>query len=505
MPSTRGGGVTTDQRWSCAGGLILFAVALFSACHWPVYPYFLDSYYHLSVIQGFIDAGGPVTHAFWEAAPAGRPHLYPILFHLLFLPARLMGVGPLPLARFWTWAGFPLLLAAAGLVGRRLKTERRATLTVLLLATPYSFFLGSINFVPATLVLLAALGIALALDRNRPLAAGLFLGLAFWTHAGLPWLLALSLLIFGLISPAHRKSAFRALGIGWLAASPWLIHQARHLALLQPQPRGEDQLLETPFLAVALGLWGVRSAWKEGGLSRFWIALALGFLPMGLGYRARFLSTQGLFPFLMLGGIALDHGAERVRFRGVAPVLLALILFGSPSFHFSPKTRRVAWGDTTLGILSGAVAPVPRGTAVSLYQSKFMGELAAAARAHTQPDELIFCNVHYLGGMLSVLSGRATTNQMLREMADRPLEDQIRPARLIVCVKDPTGKLRPTGAEMALQFHLRPLGETELANLYYNPTAEGRRKVVRAWIPWWLACGIMGLAVGLAFRDLTRP
>lgn len=498
--------MTTDPRWSVAAGLILFAVALLSACHWPVYPYFLDSYYHLSVIQGFIDAGGPVTHAFWEAAPAGRPHLYPPLFHLLFLPIRLMGVGPIPLARFWTWASFPLLLGVAWRVTRRLGTNRRAALTVFLLAAPYSFFLGSINFVPATLVLIAALGIALALERSRWLAAGLFLGLAFWTHAGLPWLLALSILIFGLISRPHRKSAFLALGIGLLAASPWLIQQARHLALLQLQPRGEDHQLETPLLAVALGLWGIRPAWKEGGLSRFWIALGLGFLPMMLGYRARFLSTQGLFPFLMLGGIALDHLAERIRLRGALPVLLALILLGSPSLHFSPQGRQVAWGDTPLGILSGIVPPIPRGTAAPLYHSKFMGELAAAARAHTQPDELIFCNIHYLGGMLSVLSGRATTNQMLREMADRPLEDQIRPARLIVWVKDPAGRFQPTGGEAAaFQFHLRPLGETKLAALYYNPYADGRRRTARAVIPWWLALGIMGLAAGLAFRDLARP
>lgn len=489
-----------------AGWLLLLAVAVLSAAHWPVYPYFLDSYYHLSVIQGFLDAGGPVGHAFWEAAPQGRPHLYPPLFHLLFLPARMMGVPPIPLARFWTWLSFPFLLGAVWLVLRRLAGTRRAALTILLLATPYSFFLGSINFVPATAVLSAAVGIALALDRQRPLAAGLLLALAFWTHAGLPWLVASALLLFGGFSPAHRKTAWAAFGIGLIAASPWLAYQAGHLSLLRFQPRGEEHFLETPPLAVVLGLLGIRLAWKEGGIARFWVALAVGFLPMLAGYRARFLATQGLFPLLILGGITLDVLAQRIRSRWLFPVGLALLALGSPSFHFSSRgSSRVAWNDTTLGILSGAVEGVPRGTGNPLYQKRLLEELAAAVQAHVQPDELIFCNVPYVGGMLSVLTGRATTNQMLREMAERPLADQIRPARVVLWLKDPTGRLRPTGQEAALQFHLRPLGETDLALLYYNPYAQEQRRIVRAVIPGWLALGIILLVGGIAVRDLKRP
>ncbi len=497
--------MTLEQRWNCAGWLILFSVALFSAVHWPVYPYFVDSYYHLSVIEGFREAGGPVGRAFWEAAPQGRPHLYPPLFHLLFLPARLAGVPPILLARFWTWLSFPLLLFIVWRVLRRVSNERRAALTLLLLATPYSFFLGCINFVPATFVLMAAVGIAAALDRGRWLAAGLFLALAFWTHAGLPWLLALAVGLFGLFSPAHRTNAWKALGIGLAVAGPWLLFQGKHLALIQLQPRGEDQLLETPLLPVLLGLAGIRTAWKEKGISRFWAALAIGFLPMGISYPARFLATQGLFPLLMLGGIGLDSLWQKTRLRGVLGTGLVLLLLASPSVHVSAQKRRLAWGDTTLTVLSGRVPAIPRGTAHPLYQSKLIGELAEIVQKQTRPEELIYSNIHYLGGMLSVLTGRATTNQMLREMADRPLADQIRPARVIVWLKDPTGLLRPSAQEAVLEFHLRPLGETELAYVFYNPAAREQRQTVRAVVPWWLAWGLMALVGGLALRDLKRP
>ena len=149
-------------------------------------------------------------------------------------------------------------------------------------------------------------------------------------------------------------------------------------------------------------------------------------------------------------------------------------------------------------------AGAQRGTGNSLYQSKLIGELVTAVKAHTEPNELIYCNVSYVGGMLSAFSGRATTNQMLRELEDRPLSDQIRPARLVVWIKEPKGFRHPTAEEAALQFHLRPLGETAIATLYYNPSAQGRRKVVRAILPWWAAFGMILGVVGIVTLDLKR-
>ena len=92
---------SSDQLWNLTAGLIILSVAILSAAQWPAYPYFLDSYYHLTVIEGMRQAGGPVLHAFWESAPEGRPHLYPPLFHLLWLPA-IRHLPPLFLARFWS-------------------------------------------------------------------------------------------------------------------------------------------------------------------------------------------------------------------------------------------------------------------------------------------------------------------------------------------------------------------------------------------------------------------
>lgn len=497
--------MTNDQRWICAGWLILLATALLSASHWPIYPYFVDSYYHLSVIEGFRAAGGPVLQAVWEAAPEGRPHLYPPLFHLLFLPARMAGIPAITLARFWTWASFPLLLLSVWFVLRRLTTPRLAALTLIALVTPYSFFLGSINYVPATLTLIFAMGILLALARQRWLAGGLLLALVFWTHAGFSWLLTLSLILFGLFSREHRKTAWICVGIGILGGSPWLLHLARQTSHFKFAPRGEERFIELSILPLTLAFFGAVLAWKKGGIYRFWVALALGFLPMLAGYRFRFFAAQGLFPLLLLTGIALDWAAGRLlRGKWLAAALAAMALL-APTLHTSPAGAKMVWADTTGAVLSGAVTPAYRGTGNPLYHTRLISPLVKAVQAHTQRDELIFCNLPYLGIMLGVLSDRASSSPLLREMGDSPQADQIRPARLVIWVKDPSGSPTLEMQGIVLQHHLRPLGETELAYLFLNPYGEGKRRAPRAVCPWWLALGAFGLVFGLAVRDLRRP
>ena len=491
--------------WALAAGLLLLSVAVLAAAHWPVFPFFLDSYYHLAVIRGFQQAGGPVLHAFWEAAPAGRPHLYPPLFHLIFLNGSRMGIPPIQLARLWSWISFPLLLAAAGLVLSRITTLRLACLGLIALATPYSFFLGSINYVPATLALVTGLAMILALYRKRWFAGGLFLAAAFWLHAGLPWLFALSILLFSLVDPERRKSCWLILLVGFIAASPWLIHLARHSSMIHPQPRGEDRMLEAPVPLLALGLWGLVIAWRRKGIYRLFAVMAIGFLPMALaGYRFRFLATQGLFPWLLLAAVALDWIVEKIRKPWAVVPLLAGLLLVSPSLHFSAGQTALSWGDTTLSGLSGLVPPRPRGTGNPIYNEKFMGELIEAVRSHTEPEELICSNMNYLAGMMTAFTGRATTNQMLRETADRPLREQIPQARLIIWLKDLSGQRSREMEQAVVEHHLRPLAETEIAYLFLNLRPTGHRQMAHAVVPGWVASlGILLAAVAAAW-DLSR-
>ncbi|MCM8794850.1 MAG: hypothetical protein NC819_03510 [Candidatus Omnitrophica bacterium] len=492
--------------WRMTAGLVIAGAAILSAGQWPSLPYFLDSYYHLSVIQGFREAGGPVLTSFWESAPAGRPHLYPPLFHLLFLPLSLLNVHPITLARIWCWLSFPLLLAACWLAFKAVARERTAALTVMALAAPFSFYLGAVNYLPATLALIEILGLMVCLDRKRWLAGGILLGLVFWTHLGLSWLTAFSLLLFGLMEPTRRKESWKILGIGLLVASPWLFHMGHHLELFEPQPRGEENYLDTSPLMILLGLLGLIPAWRRPfPLSRFLVALAVGFLLMAAGYRFRYFAAQGLFTWLLLAGLFLDRLAEKGGFRTAGTIGIILLL-AAPALTGSLAERRLrwSWADTTFLSLS-AEPRVERPYGKSLFNRKHIGELAETLERQTQPDELFTCNLNYLGGMLHVLTGRAMTNEMLREMPERSLLEQARWSRALVWLKAGQGRL--TGGknlrELTEQEGLQFAEETETALIFRNPAPDpaGKKRVPAPVLPWWAACGILVVLAGTVIWD----
>ncbi len=465
--------------WALTAWIVLLSATILSLAQWPAYPYFLDSAYHLAVIRGFQEAGGPVLHSFWMAAPEGQPFLYPPLFHLILLPLSLLGCPPMTLARLWSFVCFPALLLAAWLVLSRIFTARLACLTLIALAAPFSFFLAAVNYPPATLVLILLFGIMLALARGKWPIGGLLLGLAFWTHASFPWLIALSLILFGWIEPSFRKSAWKIAALGILAGLPWTFHMLRHLPELQFHVRGEERFLETSPFWLILGLIGLKIAWSRRGLHRFPAALAIGFLPMLIGWKFRYFSSQGLFTWLLLSGVALDelvHPAGRIRPRWALGPLLAGLLLGSPGMHWSPVNHALAarglhwaWADTTLATLAGRPQRIPRATAQSIFREKFMGELVDLVKKQTQPEELIHCNYDYMGLMLYARTGRALTNQRRAE--------PISPARLVVWIKQPGGGPDPELKEILSRHTLIPVGETEIALLYRNPNADGKKRM----------------------------
>lgn len=493
-----------DRSARLAAWLAIGAAAILTAAQWPVLPYFLDSYYHLSVIQGFRDAGGPVLHAFWEAAPEGRPHLYPPGFHLIFLPLAQLGLDPIFLARLWSWAAMPALLAAAWLALSRIFGPPKAALTLAALATPYSFFLSAVNNLPATGVLVCTLGLMLALFKRRWAAGGILLGFSFWLHAGLPWLAALSLLIFAGIEPSYRKTSLRVLFLGILLAGPWLLHSVGHANLLQLQPRGEERFLEFPVIPLALGTAGFFLSLTAKGMERFPAALAVGFGPMLAGYRFRFFAAQGLFPWLLLAGLALAALASRLKSARLLFGLLAGLALASPTLFYSQGSARWAFADTTFTQLAGWAKAPERPFARTIFNAKLMNELANRVKALAGPDELIYSNFPYVSGLMNVLTGRATTNRMLREMADVHPLLEIERARVIVWIKPADGSEPAELNRIARKLGLIPAGETPIAYLLTNPKAAGSRRIPKAFCPGWLAVGIMGLAAGWALWDLRR-
>ena len=465
--------------WITVGLIGLVTVGL--RLQWETLPRFLDSYYHLAVIQGFRQAGGITLHAFWESAPAGRAHLYPPLFHLLWWPAAALVRNPITVAQLWSLLGAPALFLAMAWAARRLESPRRAALTIIAALLASNVLFSTLLHPTATLALIGILGVWVALERDRAVVAGLLVGAIGWTHLGLPWITLLALLLLGAADRARRR-AWTAAAIGLLIMAPWWLHIARHAAALHAVQQPESRSLELAPVLLGLNVWGAIVAWRRAPTYRFWLALLAAAIPWIARYPYRFFSGEGLLPIVLLAGLALDEGVGLVvAKRGLTPFVvggIGALLVAGPTVANRPAWR-VRWGETGLtAALSGI--PLDRGHLESLYDARQFAPLVAALRREARPDDLLFCNYPHMGGMFSVLTGLSTTTSMFAEAGRRPWAEALADARWVLWFKMPETvdpQNDSTARRLASERHWRVVEETPIAWVFEQPSATARRRM----------------------------
>lgn len=501
--------------WATLG--LVFLVTLGTRLGWESYPRFLDSYYHLAVIQGFHQASGVALHAFWEAAPVGRPHLYPPLFHLVWAPVWWLTRDPVTVARLWSMLGAPLLLLAAVWATRLLGGTRRACLTTVALLIPAPIYLSTLLHPTATLAVIEILVLWVLLERRQVASGGIVLGLIGTTHPGLPWVTLLALNVLGLADRRHRH-ALAIAGVGSLIMAPWWLHVAGNTHAFQWIQQPESRSLEISPVIWGLGIVGGILGVQKHPAYRFPIALLAAALPGAFLYPYRVLA-QGLVPLALLGGLALERtwnwvGVWKPRYR---VILFGALLTLSPtiSLDLSPSSIRHSsivslqshdlsrssiphsafrvphchWADTGfLAALRGV--PIGRGHLESLYDAPHFAPLVRVIRESAQPDDLLFCNFSYMGGLLSALTGLSTTTSMVVEAGRRPWREALDDARWIVWFKMPAD-LDPesdaTALELARERAWRLALETPIAWVYEAQGSHARRKITGPVIPWGVA------------------
>lgn len=293
-------------------GLVLITiVALASALHWSWYPLFVDTYYHMAVIQGMQQAGGLPTWAFWEMAPGGRVHIYPPAIHVLGYLATYVGWSPQSFITFLSWSLYPAFLFTTWLWLRKVFGPRAALTTVILLCGPSAVFWNQTTFTANAFSMTLAPLALLALESEHFLACGVLNLLAATAHPMglfLPPALVINVLL-------RRKKIFAGLlaaSVPVLLYSPWLAHIWANRAYLPEQRTGSDVSLMGIGAGSGLNLGVAITAATLLGL--FWIAKrrrvalsligpALGFavvLPMGFG--GRFFQFNIHWPLACIGG-----------------------------------------------------------------------------------------------------------------------------------------------------------------------------------------------------------
>ena len=445
-------------------------------------------------MKGFSDAGGYVTRAFWECAPAGRPHLYPPLLHLLMLLFFKAGFSYLAIARFFDCFSYLALLAAVWHVAGRLYSPRVAFLVLLHASSSMSLYLASVTLTAFNLAFIFGLFFMRGLARGKTPAAALWLGLCFYTHTWMGFLVLFFGVLYGIVDRPARGPAWKAAVGGLLLAAPLLGYQLAALEYFSFVQVKENRLLQIDifiYLLALVGFWRMRGKKREFLFPVSWI-LATG--PLLWTHPPRFFSGHGLIGFIFLAALALDgiftglaahpkHGGKAT----VLPLLLIVLFFwfAAPLFEWNSKekTARWVWADRTLvATLRPSGSPF-HAKGFTIYFEDEYRRITELIRAHSRADELLWSDFPHAGALLGMLADRATSSGTLAEVKPKIRRNALQDARILVWFKDKNGK-PPAKMDGAVQkYHLTLLEETGMTYVFQNPSPGGALQPEKAKIP----------------------
>lgn len=502
------------ERWDFYAYLWLSVVVLFQAAGWHRFPLFIDCYYHLSVTQGFVHAGGWVGESFWEFAPVGRPHLYPPLFHLLELLLFRCGIGLIGIARFFELLVYPLFLLGFWYALRRLFSASLAFFSLFLLSSSYSFYVACINNIPFSLAFLFGFLAFYFLERKLPVASCVCLILSFYSHNLAPWFFMLAMRLY-VFRDRSRQGVFNKISLAaFIAAAPFFFHELRYLSFVRFARSLDFYYLSISPLIIILGLVGVARVLREKGSYRFMLFLLVSISFMFFTHRHRLFSGQGFVVFSFFAAVMLDECwrtffVQRPIFAKLCFWTGCLIVFHVFSlwFFISPLhgENRFLLGDSPLAHWMGWLPSAAGPKDTTVYSKKLMDATVKEIRVRSDDRDILFFNYSYGGGMLAVLADRTTSGAMLGEVKPFKDFDPISVARLVLWFKEPDGSFPKELPGIIKKYGLKAAKETSLIYISVNEKVREKSRVIPARVPSWLCFTIIfGLLAAMAAENLMK-
>jgi len=483
-------------------GLIFIAV-FFQFLRWDLFPMFIDIYYHLSVMQGFASSGGYVTSSFWEFAPIGRPHLYPPLIHILMLILFKAGIGKIIIAKIFTFFMYPFTLFSIWLFARKLFNSRVAFLSVLLAASSFYFYLETSNIIAFSFALALSLICLVTFLKRKILTSGILLGLVFYTHTIIGWLLFLTILI-NLILNKKLFPSVKVLTLGMLLYLPFLVHQINNISFFRLVDVKAMHYIEINLFVYLFSAYGVfllltRKVKADKIFISFLISLAL----LILIFPQRIFSGSAMIGLIFLGAVALDRVSIKAKNYTWIFVLIIFILtyIISPTVSFSRGKASVTGFNSAFVNFLPKINKSIRANETNIYSPEFVDPLVKIIEQNSSKDDIICSNFKYTAGMLSVLSGRPTSSAMLLEVRPYRDFDVISASRLIIWLKELDGSFPNGLKEIIAKYNLKEVGATDIAYVYENDLCSAKEIVAKPIVNFTYILLILAVLAGLILFD----
>lgn len=495
-----------EPSWNLYSLGLLALYIFLQYLRWRMFPLFLDIYYHLSVMHGFAMAGGYVTHSFWQAAPAGMPHLYPPLLHIIMLVWYKLGLADIVIARLLNFLFYPLALFIFWYCIKKLFNDRLAFFILLFLSVPFSLYLALINTTASTLAMLFGMLSFFYAEKNRRLASMLLLSGAFYSHALISWIFFFTFVLYGLLLKDRRRTYVFVAIAACICALPLLIHEYMHRAFFSFVYLKENEEVAVHIAIVALALGGFFRCVKLKGRYYFFIALAISFFVFLFQLTYRYISGEGMVACALLAGVAFEYlySLSVKRLTRILVIIAAVLIWVfSPSLRFSKGQPAFSLAQSTLINLMPSWKSHNGPLELSIWHPKFYREIANLIEKHSSKDDIVYSNFDYFSGALAILTKRATSNILLKEVRPGTRIDPVKVAKIIVWLKDHSDT-QSEPFSLIKKYGLRKVGETALVYVYENPRPQGKRRITKPSITLMAIGWILALAVALIVVDSRR-
>ncbi|RKY31846.1 MAG: hypothetical protein DRP74_04050 [Candidatus Omnitrophota bacterium] len=486
--------------WDFFARLVIICFAMMQAIKWSILPQYMDIYYHLLTAWGFNQAGGYVTWDFWQYAPVGRPHIYPPFFHLLLANLMKAGISPVILAKLCESIIPVIFLILLWRFARRNFDSKLSFFILIMTFSSFSFYSSLLNHLPGALGLIFAI---LALDqllRARLLQSGLLLALCFYTHIGVSWFLAISIIFYGLLDSNRRYMSFLTVICGVVLALPILVMQLANFNNIgnlgfEIIERYRSQIKIIDYLLAGYALFLI---FKEKRKNLIFAALFFGSL-IFLLYPYRFFSAEGYLPIIFLSALSLSALLERLKdkkyFKFAAICTVSFFLFISPTIYLdkplvSDKTEcKIRFFDSAfLGML------LQRGERI-WYPREYL-PLAGFIRNNSTSKEIVYSTSNLVGVIIAAIAQRPTANALFQEIKTPSDFNPFLSSKIIIfSILD---KEAVVGSAVKT-YGLKKIGETSAFRIYINPYCTKSYNKINACVPFWAISALILMFILIFF------
>jgi len=484
--------------WDFFAKLIIIVYAFLQIIHWPLFPLYMDIYYHLHTAWGFLQSGGYSNWDFWQYAPFGRTHIYPPVFHLVLAFLMKAGFDPVVLAKFLEVILPVLFLITAWRFIRNNYGKRLGFFTLIMLSSSFSFYLSLINHLPSTLAFIFGI-LSLGYLLNKKLKISIvMLVLCFYTHSGIPWFFAITFITYALFDSENRKEVLSVLLWVIVLSLPMIFKELMDLKYTKAIDLNEKYLSEFKTIDYALALTGVILSWRMKGKFRLFSGLLLAsFVFFTKPYR--FFSAEGFLPVIFLSAVSLNEIYTYLEGKIQAKYFIAAItifmLFVSPTILMQ-KNNALSRIEPEIynfdSVVMGLILPQrnKRAASSTLWFPNEYIPGADLIRGNSESDDIIYNSFANVSVCFASISGRATANGLLPDVPGLSDFDPIAVSKIIITQQTDD----PEWVERLIdKYKLIRIGENKLFVFYKNPSCYAKIQIRKPL----LSFGMIILIVGL--------